>query len=272
MLILAPRHTESAIAACTRAIDSGQWGGHDLAILYNDRGIEYKNKNDYNDAIVDFNQSIRADPQYALAFNSRCNTYSAMGNNSAALSDYNMAIQLNPKYVEAYINRGTVYAETNQIDLAMADLNQAILTDPTDANAYQIRGVIEGIKGDTAAAATDTAKAKQLSSPSAAAPPNATAAACSVANQILGTWGMRFSDGSTSCSTYQFSNGGKGTGSSQNCSGGASSDGTGAFSWSVNPACHLLLKTATDSAEWTVSFNGNDAFTVAGQTGTYFRK
>jgi hypothetical protein len=102
--------------------------------------------------------------------------------------------------------------------------------------------------------------------------PGAVAAACTLGDQIVGTWGMRFSDGSTACFTYQFIGGGKMVGSSQNCSGGPGSDGTGTFSWSVNAACHVVLKGQGNSAEWTVSFNGNDEFTVAGQTGTYFRK
>jgi hypothetical protein len=102
--------------------------------------------------------------------------------------------------------------------------------------------------------------------------PVAAAASCTLGDQILGTWGMRFADNSTACFTYQFIKGGKMIGASQNCSGGPGSDGSGTFAWSVNAACHLVLNGQGNSAEWTVSFDGKDKFTVAGQTGTYFRK
>ena len=156
-------HGDSAIAACTRAIGSGQYQGHDLAIAYNDRGIEYKNKGDNTDAMADFNQAIQIDPQYAIAFNSRCNIYyTAMNNPDAAIADCTKAIQLNSQYAEAYFNLGFIYAENNQIDLAMTNLNKALQIDPSYALAYKIRGLVESAKGDTAAAAADAAKAKQL--------------------------------------------------------------------------------------------------------------
>jgi hypothetical protein len=42
-----------AITACTRLIESGKYGGHDLAILYTNRGVEYSLKRDLDRAIAD---------------------------------------------------------------------------------------------------------------------------------------------------------------------------------------------------------------------------
>ena len=42
-----------AIAACSRAIKSGRFKGHALAVIYTNRGIEYSRKNDYDRAIAD---------------------------------------------------------------------------------------------------------------------------------------------------------------------------------------------------------------------------
>lgn len=52
---------------CTALIQSGRWSGNDLALIFNNRGNAYSDKNDYDRAIADFSQAIRLDPKYALS-------------------------------------------------------------------------------------------------------------------------------------------------------------------------------------------------------------
>src|ERR1039458_6495975 len=49
---------DSAIAACTRAIDSGKFKGHKLAILFSNRGAEWSKKGQHDRAITDYNEAI----------------------------------------------------------------------------------------------------------------------------------------------------------------------------------------------------------------------
>ena len=152
---------------------------------------------------------------------------------------------------------------------------QIVITQQPCEIAYSVKPETAGQPGAVGVQANATPAATTVGTKSGAAqtpPPGAVAAGCTLASQIVGTWGMRFSDGSTACFTYQFIKGGKMVGKSQHCSGGPGSDGSGTFSWSVNSACHLVLNGQGNTADWTVSFSGNDEFTVAGQTGTYFRK
>src|SRR5438132_80996 len=45
---------DAAIAACTRAIESGNFKGHNLAILHVNRGVELSNKGELDRAIADY--------------------------------------------------------------------------------------------------------------------------------------------------------------------------------------------------------------------------
>ena len=67
--MLCSRETgDVAIAACTRAINSG--AGRP-SINYNNRGEAYRGKGDMDRAIADFTEAIRLDPKYAIAYINR---------------------------------------------------------------------------------------------------------------------------------------------------------------------------------------------------------
>ena len=53
------------IAACTRAIDSGQYTAQDLATLYTSRGLAYWGKGQRDRYSQDFDQVLRVDPRFA---------------------------------------------------------------------------------------------------------------------------------------------------------------------------------------------------------------
>jgi tetratricopeptide (TPR) repeat protein len=68
------------IVACTTIISSGlQTTTEKLARTFNDRGVAYVDKREYDRAIEDFDQAIKLDPNYALAFNNRGIAYADKG-------------------------------------------------------------------------------------------------------------------------------------------------------------------------------------------------
>ena len=128
-----------AIAACNRAIKSGRFSGHALAIIYDNRGVEYYNKQDWDRAIADFTMTIKIDPKYHEGWGDRGVTYYKKGDNDLALKDLDQAIRLDPKYVKALYNRGVIYQGKKDYDRAIADYGRAIDADPRHSSSWYNR-------------------------------------------------------------------------------------------------------------------------------------
>jgi len=124
---------DTAIEACTRAIDSKKFKGKKqirvLSLLYTNRGVEYAIKKEFDKALADHDEAIKIDPKNPAAYNNRGNAYMAKQDFERAIADFDMAIQLNPKYAEAFFNRGI--AKRNHGDFAGGQ------TDTAQAKALQ---------------------------------------------------------------------------------------------------------------------------------------
>ena len=114
-----------AIAACTRAIESGRLNKRNLAVAYTSRGVEWRAKGEVDRAIIDHSDAIRTDPTLPESFYNRGNAYKQKGELDRAIADYNTAIRLNPKDASAFNNRGLAYQEKGDATRAKADLDQA---------------------------------------------------------------------------------------------------------------------------------------------------
>src|SRR5262249_37113710 len=70
---------DQSIAACTRVIEDA---GEDAAArveAYDNRGVAYHHKKDYDRALADFDAASKLDPKYAKAYCDRGITFSAKG-------------------------------------------------------------------------------------------------------------------------------------------------------------------------------------------------
>jgi tetratricopeptide (TPR) repeat protein len=105
-------------------------------------GDANRNSGRYDEAIVDYDETIRVEPNYAAGYNNRGRSYYAKGDYDRAIADFNQAITLDPKYVDAYYSRGLAYYAKRDYDRAMADYNQAITLDPEFALAYNGRAYV----------------------------------------------------------------------------------------------------------------------------------
>jgi len=122
---------------------------------YFKRGDSYNEKKDYDRAIADFTQAIKLDPNDKLAYKNRGNAYFDKQDYDSAFADYNQAIRIDPNYPNVYNNRGNVYRKKGDYDRALADYNQAIKLDPNFLIAYLNRGSVYYDKGDDDRAIAD---------------------------------------------------------------------------------------------------------------------
>jgi tetratricopeptide (TPR) repeat protein len=123
------------------------------------RGDANRTEGKYEEAVKDYDEVIRVEPNYALAYNNRGLANYHKGNYDQAIADFNEALRLNPNYADAYNNRGLAYYAKGDLDKALADYNQAITHDDGLALAYNGRAYVYLAKKDHRQAVTDVAQA-----------------------------------------------------------------------------------------------------------------
>jgi tetratricopeptide (TPR) repeat protein len=92
---------DEKIQACTAIIKSGKENKNDLSIAYNNRGIGYDSKGQFDTAIENFDEAIRINPNSALAhynrgiaYTNRGNWYNSFDDRLRGLQDINKAMSL----------------------------------------------------------------------------------------------------------------------------------------------------------------------------------
>ncbi len=111
-----------------------------LGELYNFRGLTKDILEKSEEAIDDYTEAIKLNPQYAKAYLNRGVAKYVIGKHEDAIADYNQAIEFNPKDANIYTNRGATKDDLGKHEDAIADFNQAIEFNPKDANVYTNRG------------------------------------------------------------------------------------------------------------------------------------
>ena len=136
------------VSGCTAVIDSGQWQGRDIAVIYYKRGNAYARIGELRRAIEDYDQAVRLDPSYATVYGNRGLTYSTLGEHRRAIQDFDQVLRLNPDSVLAYKNRGLAFSDIGEHRRAIQDFDQVLRLDPGNAFAYHSRGFAFGDLGE----------------------------------------------------------------------------------------------------------------------------
>ena len=156
---------EEAIADYNEAIRINP----ESAQAYTNRGTVKGMLARHEEAIADFNEAIRINPQDTDAYNNRGSAKIKLGRPEEAIADFNQAIRINPQYPLAYYNRGNAKKALDQHDQAIADYDQTIGINPQDAEAHNNRGSAKGTLGRYEEAIADFNRAIHINPQSAEA-------------------------------------------------------------------------------------------------------
>jgi tetratricopeptide (TPR) repeat protein len=121
---------DAAIASCGRLIASGNVTAQALSRAYDNRGIAWLGKREFDHAIEDFSAAIRLDPSKAGVFGRRGYVWLAKRNYDRAISDYDEAIRLDPRKPEPFFDRAMAWENKGDFDRAISDLSEVIRIDP----------------------------------------------------------------------------------------------------------------------------------------------
>ncbi|MDR3170256.1 MAG: tetratricopeptide repeat protein [Treponema sp.] len=131
-------------------------------IVYHNRGNAFYEKGDYDEAIADFTQVVKLDPNNPVAYNNRGFIYAEIGDYDKAIADYTQSLKLDPNNAAAYNNRGFIYAEIGDRGNAITDYGQAIKLDPNNAEAYNRLGKVWSESGDYDVAIANFNRAEEI--------------------------------------------------------------------------------------------------------------
>lgn len=187
---------EAGVAACTRAIESGEMEGADLGALYSNRAASYLTLRNNEAAIADATKALEIEPDDVYSLNNRAIGYANLEDYGPAMADLTRAAELSPadtgtlnnqcwvlgligqyetalaacdrglgyKPGDAFLlaTRGDVYRKMGKLDLALADLDAAVEGGPGMWETWLYRGHVHKDRGDHGAMRADYLKARAL--------------------------------------------------------------------------------------------------------------
>jgi Tfp pilus assembly protein PilF len=106
------------------------------------------------EALADYTAAIQLQPDRPEAYLERAKIYIGLGAETLALNDFNAAIRLRPD-ADAYLARAGLHHEMGTYDEALADCDRALRLRPGDPVAFFLRGLTRYHSGDYAGAVAD---------------------------------------------------------------------------------------------------------------------
>ena len=107
---------------------------------YKNRGFLAYERDDYKDAIADYDIAIDKDPNYAEVYYLRGLARSSLKQQEESIVDFTSSIRLDPNRAEAYYERGRAKGNLRQYEEARVDFNDALRLNSDYTKAYYLHG------------------------------------------------------------------------------------------------------------------------------------
>lgn len=153
---------EFKLQSCSNVISDTTQIPEIRAEAYLNRGIAQEDLDNLSDAIEDYTQAIKLNPEYRALYHYRGLAYDRDGKSNLAIADFSEAIRLDPTDTEALLYRGLAYAAQGAHDKALADYNTALEHDPENEDALSARGETYEARGERELAIADFRRALEL--------------------------------------------------------------------------------------------------------------
>jgi tetratricopeptide (TPR) repeat protein len=121
-------------------------GDRDVIVVRDDdddldvRAVEYLDRDDYENAVVAFDELIEDEPDNLYYRRQRAGAHLARGGYDYAIRDYDHLVGLDTKNADLYYNRGCAHLSVGNLEKAITDFTISISLDETRNLAYTNRG------------------------------------------------------------------------------------------------------------------------------------
>ena len=129
---------EYAIDLLTQALELDK--DNKDALLY--RGIAYMRCENAADALSDFNDVLKLDPQLIRAYYNIGKVYSNTNQIELALENFNKALAINPESIPIYLGIARMYAMHADFDKAINNVDMALKIDNASYHAHRLKSRI----------------------------------------------------------------------------------------------------------------------------------
>jgi tetratricopeptide (TPR) repeat protein len=133
-----------------------------LADAFVHRGADRQNLGRDEQAIADYTEALRINPENVYAYLNRGRIYFHRGDDEGAIADFTSVLRREPKRTDVRVSRGHAHLLRKEWKEALADFNEAIRLEPNNASAYYLRSFAREAGGEEAAADADRREAERI--------------------------------------------------------------------------------------------------------------
>jgi protein O-mannosyl-transferase len=129
-------HWKNSITLFKRAVAVTDTKYPGFVVVHNNLGIALSQEKQFQEAIANFREAIRLQPNYAEAHNNLASTLGDQRKFIEALAHFQEALRLKPNYAEAHNNLGNTLSAMMNFEKAVAHYKEAIRIQPDYSEAH----------------------------------------------------------------------------------------------------------------------------------------